>query len=145
MKKQFSLLLSDAVLNIVAVIAVTAITPVVLLLTPLINIPAAIVILCIGAALLYAGALSKMAQKAMEKSGVRFWQYTLFSVLPAVIAPLGVSSFCLIEWLNRPPVSYQLDLFIAAAVFVSVIVMFAAYLLMHLSKKSASADGSSAE
>lgn len=145
MKKQTALLLTYVVINIVGFIAVTALFPGLLLFTPLINLPAVIVILCIGAALLYAVVVSKMAQKAMAKCGVGFWRYTLFSVLPAIIAPLGVSSFCLIEWLNRPPVSYQLDLFLAASALLSVTVLLTAYLLIHLSMKSTKANGSSQE
>lgn len=145
MKKQTALLLTDAVINVFGFIAVTALFPGLLLFTPLINLAAVIVILCMGAALLYAVVLSKMAQKAMAKCEIGFWRYTLFSVLPAVIAPLGISSFCLIEWLNRPPVSYKLDLFLAVCALTSVIVLFSAYLLLHKLRKHRTINSSSPE
>ena len=136
MKKQIAVLLTDAVLNLVGFVAIAVLFPVLLMLTPLINALGAIIALCVLADILYAALLSGMANKAMGKCGVGFWRYTLFSVITAFIVPFGIASFCLVEWLNRPPVSYGVDLFIAVCAFASVVVVFLSYVIFHTAKKS---------
>lgn len=135
MNKQVKLLIADAVINFFACVVVAVIFPILLVLSPLVNLLPAAAVICICVDLAYAAVLSKMAEKAKEKSGAGFWKYTLCSVMPAVAAALGISVFCLAEWLNRPPVSFQFDLFIAIFAAASAVILFVMYIIISKAKK----------